>query len=216
MAQVEILLPKMGESVTEATIVEWLKEEGEHIEEDEFIVNIATDKVDNEVPSEYAGKLVKKLFSDGDVVKVGEAFAIIETDKDVEAPEATAIVEEMQVETDVVEETQINETEVELQEEIPVLKNDESGRFYSPLVRNIAKSEGLGMVELSGVPGTGLNQRVTKKDILDYLKNRDNQPVAVKKLEVTQQTNNQVKKSEPPAITLTTHQARTAPQTHWL
>ncbi len=170
MAQVELLLPKMGESVTEATIVEWLKEEGDHVEADEFIVNIATDKVDNEVPSEYEGKLIKKLFNDGDVVQVGQAFAIIEAEAEVSTPaikspiEPAAVVEAEAVVAEVV----VAKSSIE-----PiVVKADSNGRFYSPLVRNIAKEEGIGMDELTQVNGSGKDGRVTKKDMIHYLESR--------------------------------------------
>ena len=144
MAQVEILLPKMGESVSEATIVEWLKEEGDHIEADEFIVNIATDKVDNEVPSEYEGTLVKKLFSDGDVVQVGQAFAIIETEAAVASSNGA---ESAEVKQEVKTEEAPSEAPVEerimVAAEYSAPKVDSNGRFYSPLVRSIAKEEGI-------------------------------------------------------------------------
>lgn len=176
MAQVEILLPKMGESVNEATIVEWLKEEGDAVELDEFIVNIATDKVDNEVPSEYEGVLVKKLFKEGDVVEVGQAFAIIETDAEVETPvEETVIEAELQPEPVLVNGS---DEVVELATVTEISKVDSNGRFYSPLVRTIAKTEGIGMEELSAIKGTGQNQRVTKHDMLAFLEHREEMPKA--------------------------------------
>lgn len=180
MAQVEILLPKMGESVTEATIVEWLKEEGDHVETDEFIVNIATDKVDNEVPSEYEGTLVKKLFSDGDVVQVGQAFAIIDTEVEVEAGGANSPVTAAAV---VVTKTETAVSEVAVEEAATIaiesspIKVDSNGRFYSPLVRNIAKKEGIGKEELTQVNGSGKDGRVTKKDMIHYVESRSDAPV---------------------------------------
>lgn len=167
MAQVEILLPKMGESVSEATIVEWLKEEGDQVEADEFIVNIATDKVDNEVPSEYEGTLVKKLFNDGDVVQVGEAFAIIETDASVEGAPEISTPAEVVVEPVVVEATISAEVIAETPSKI-----DSNGRFYSPLVRSIAKEEGIAIEELASIGGSGKDGRVTKKDIISYVETR--------------------------------------------
>lgn len=173
MAQIEILLPKMGESVTEATIVEWLKEEGDQIEADEFIVNIATDKVDNEVPSEYEGTLVKKLFQDGDVVQVGQAFAIIESEAEVEST--------VEVSTPVAEVVDKVESEVIVENAVVTesiaIKVDSNGRFYSPLVRSIAKEEGIAMEELASVGGSGKDGRVTKKDIISYVESRV-EPVA--------------------------------------
>lgn len=181
MARVEILLPKMGESVTEATIVEWLKEEGDHVEEDEFIVNIATDKVDNEVPTEYEGTLIKKLFNDGDVVQVGQAFAIVETEVEVSVEsvdtspvvQAEAVVEVARVSESVVVETS-------QQSEIAVAKIDSNGRFYSPLVRSIAKKEGVEIEELASIGGSGKDGRVTKKDMIQYVEARIDRPTPVK------------------------------------
>jgi 2-oxoglutarate dehydrogenase E2 component (dihydrolipoamide succinyltransferase) len=174
MAQVEILLPKMGESVSEATIVEWLKEEGDHIEADEFIVNIATDKVDNEVPSEYEGTLVKKLFTDGDVVQVGQAFAIIET----EAAVSTAPVSASPISSGIESAVTTPVSEVKVEKEVLVAddyhapKVDSNGRFYSPLVRSIAKEENIAIEELARIEGSGKEGRVTKKDIIYYVENR--------------------------------------------
>jgi 2-oxoglutarate dehydrogenase E2 component (dihydrolipoamide succinyltransferase) len=198
MAQVEILLPKMGESVSEATIVEWLKEEGDHIEADEFIVNIATDKVDNEVPSEYEGTLVKKLFTDGDVVQVGQAFAIIETEAEVESPIIVATPEPSAVENKVPNAT-INEVK---NIESPVLSDisntDSNGRFYSPLVKSIAKEEGIAMAELAQIDGSGKDGRVTKKDMISYVETRVDEPVTTPKLASTQQS--AVKSAPAPVI----------------
>lgn len=176
MAQVEILLPKMGESVNEATIVEWLKAEGDNVELDEFIVNIATDKVDNEVPSEYEGVLVKKLFKEGDVVEVGQAFAIIETDAEVETT-IEETVEEIVLQA---EPSDVNTADEVLETAVvaEVSKIDSNGRFYSPLVRTIAKKEGVGMEELTAIKGTGQNLRVTKHDILAFLDKREEMPKA--------------------------------------
>lgn len=180
MAQVEILLPKMGESVNEATIVEWLKQEGDAIEEDEFIVNIATDKVDNEVPSEYEGILVKKLFAEGDVVQVGQAFAIIETNAEIETPVAEPITETVKetVSEPIIASSSNNSNQSIDLPLVEVSKTDSNGRFYSPLVRSIAKKEGIEIAELSAIKGSGQNLRVTKKDILGYIENRETQPVA--------------------------------------
>lgn len=182
MAQVEILLPKMGESVTEATIVEWLKEEGDHVETDEFIVNIATDKVDNEVPSEFEGTLVKKLFNDGDVVQVGQAFAIIDTEVEVVAgkessPVTAAAVVETKSEV-AAPGVVVQEAATIAVESIPI-KVDSNGRFYSPLVRNIAKKEGIGIEELTQVNGSGKDGRVTKKDMIHYVESRSNTPAPI-------------------------------------
>jgi len=187
MAQVEILLPKMGESVNEATIVEWLKQEGDAIEEDEFIVNIATDKVDNEVPSEFEGVLVKKLFNEGDVVKVGQAFAIIETDAEVETPvvePVAKLVEEAVLESVAPPSSNNSNLPVDLPL-VEISKTDSNGRFYSPLVRTIAKKEGIGMNELAAIKGSGQNLRVTKGDMISYLEIRDTVPKTIPQPTVT-------------------------------
>ncbi len=175
MAKFELKLPKMGESVAEATITSWLKEVGDTIEMDEPVLEIATDKVDSEVPSEVDGKLVEKLFEVDDVVKVGQTIAIIETDGDVE----DTGMEEESVESD--EEAPAVAKEVE--ESVEKAKAtasasttddfSDSDRFYSPLVRNIAKEEGISLEELERIEGTGKDGRVTKNDILSYVENRD-------------------------------------------
>lgn len=177
MAEVELIMPKMGESITEATVLKWLKNEGDAIEMDEPVLEIATDKVDSEVPSEVAGVLVKKLYSEDDVVEVGKPVAIIATEGGevtVSAPAASP--EPAKEPVAVVENTVASAQETAAP---AVLDAPVAGRFYSPLVLNIAKSEGVGMDELERVPGTGKEGRVTKKDILAYLKNRTATPAAV-------------------------------------
>ncbi|HFS66886.1 MAG TPA: 2-oxo acid dehydrogenase subunit E2, partial [Flavobacteriia bacterium] len=168
MAKFELKLPKMGESVAEATITAWLKEVGDTIELDEAIVEIATDKVDSEVPSEVAGTLIEKKYNVDDVVAVGETIAIIETDADAvgEITETAATGAPKEV-------AKIEKQVASVAESIqqPIAKNGQSGRFYSPLVRNIAKTEGISMEELEAIPGSGKEGRVTKKDILAYLEN---------------------------------------------
>lgn len=167
MAQVELIMPKMGESVAEATIIKWLKKEGDKIEADETVLEIATDKVDSEIPSTAAGTLVKRLFNEGDVVQVGKAIAIISTD-------ANAAVE-----TKI--DTPVQKTEVAAPQTVahsqasPIEKSSSSGKFFSPLVRNIAKEEKVSQAELEAIKGTGANGRVTKNDILAYLPTRGKQ-----------------------------------------
>ena len=171
MARVELIMPKMGESVSEATIITWSKEVGEHVELDETIVEIATDKVDSEVPSTHEGKLIEKLFEADDLVQVGEAFAILETEGGEEvketAAENPAIEEKSEAENKPQEQTNI----VTPQEKV-VVKNS-SDRFYSPLVRSMATKEGIGIDELNEIPGSGKDGRVSKSDMISYLKNRD-------------------------------------------
>lgn len=187
MAEKPIVMPKMGESIAEATIIRWLKNEGERVEKDEPIVEIATDKVDSEIPSTEAGILVKQLYKDGDVVKVGEPVAMINTEGGASAvapaPTATPVAAPV-VETPVAVETAVAAIENQIQAAQPVaepLSNADGSRFYSPLVLNIARTEGVSMMELETVPGTGKEGRVTKSDILAYVANRGTaaQPAAV-------------------------------------
>ena len=165
MAQYELLLPKMGESVAEATIIKWVKAAGDAIDSDESVLEIATDKVDSEVPSPVAGTLVKTLFNEGDVVKVGAVIAIIET-------EAGAVAAAPAVQAPVAVPSTIPGIALtEATTESPRISNAEN-RFYSPLVKSIAASEGLAQHELDSIAGSGNDGRVTKNDILNYLSNR--------------------------------------------
>ncbi|WP_184543310.1 dihydrolipoamide acetyltransferase family protein [Mucilaginibacter sp. FT3.2] len=212
MAQYQLLLPKMGESVAEATVIKWNKNPGDHVDADEAVMEIATDKVDSDVPSPVAGKLIKQLYQENDVVQVGAVIAIIETE------EATSAVEPQITPAPVVEETPephytaFEETVPvaaapvvaesfasekqpgiaasadipgisQLQEKIasaydPTFKGE--GRFYSPLVRNIASQEGISISELDGIPGTGSEGRLTKDDLLSYVQYKHS-PAAVQK-----------------------------------
>ncbi|MDG1246401.1 MAG: dihydrolipoamide acetyltransferase family protein [Polaribacter sp.] len=166
MARFELKLPKMGESVAEATITSWLKEVGDTIELDEAIVEIATDKVDSEVPSEVEGTLVEVLFEKDEVVAVGATIAIIET--------AVDAVSDAETPKEVIEVTAVEKTIEKAIEVVatPISKISESGKFYSPLVRNIAKTEGITMAELETISGSGKDGRVAKNDILSFLENR--------------------------------------------
>lgn len=170
MAKFELKLPKMGESVAEATITNWVKNVGDTIEQDETVVEVATDKVDSEVPSEVAGKIVEILFQVDDVVQVGQTIAIIETEggdaESVASPAANVAVEAVAKTVDVAKET----TQVDFAD---------SDKFFSPLVKNIAKEEGVSVQELEAIAGTGKDGRVTKNDILDYVKNRGSQAQSV-------------------------------------
>ncbi|QNM86966.1 2-oxo acid dehydrogenase subunit E2 [Polaribacter pectinis] len=178
MARFELKLPKMGESVAEATITSWLKEVGETIELDEAIVEIATDKVDSEVPSEVEGTLVEILFEKDEVVAVGATIAIIETEGEDSTTEETPKVETPK-EVAAVEKTIEKANEVVA---TPISKTSDSGKFYSPLVRNIAKTEGVSMEELETIAGSGKEGRVTKEDILAFVENRTSAPKAVSTL----------------------------------
>ncbi|KEZ93979.1 dihydrolipoamide acetyltransferase family protein [Nonlabens ulvanivorans] len=167
MAKFELKLPKMGESVAEATITSWLKNVGDTIEADEAILEIATDKVDSEVPSEVDGTLVEVLFQVDDVVQVGQTIAIIETDGDNASAPAPAATETTAPAATTVE-TASAQVEKGMETAAPVDYTD-SDSFYSPLVKNIAKEENISLQELESIKGTGSNGRVTKNDILSYV-----------------------------------------------
>jgi len=169
MAKFELKLPKMGESVAEATLTAWLKDIGDKIDADEPVLEIATDKVDSEVPSEVEGVLVQKLFEVDAIVEVGQTIAIIETDADT-AVVTTFTPEVVQVsEPNEVEQLEVSITNI--QEDVNVVDSNDN-RFYSPLVRNIAKKEGVTQAQLDSIQGSGKDGRVTKKDILAYLSHR--------------------------------------------
>ena len=177
MAKYKLLLPAMGESVDEATVTQWLKNEGDIIEADDAVVEIATDKVDSEVPSEISGKLLKKLVEENQVVRVGEPLAIIETSQElpeVEEPEEspTEIPEPTEVKADFLE----SKAKEILAPPTPAVPTTSGDTYFSPLVKSIAKKEGLTEAELQQIPGTGKNGRVTKKDILQFLQSRSLQP----------------------------------------
>ena len=173
MAQFELILPKMGESVAEATVTNWLKNVGDTIEAEESVVEVATDKVDSEVPSPVSGTLVKIISEVNDVAEVGAAIAIIETEGEGAAESPAAPVAEAapsQAPTPAAAAT--IETEVAAAVSTATggeLTKSSNGRFYSPLVRSMAKEEGIGQAELDAIPGSGKEGRVTKKDIIAYL-----------------------------------------------
>ena len=174
MARFELKLPKMGESVAEATITSWLKEVGDTIELDEAVVEIATDKVDSEVPSEVEGILVEILYQKDDVVAVGEVIAIIEIEGEgAEIENLDTIKSAVSPEVAEVEKTMEKAAAVIA---TPITKDIDSGKFYSPLVRNIAKTEGVSMEELETIAGSGKDGRVTKEDILLYLESGESAP----------------------------------------
>lgn len=168
MSKFELKLPKMGESVAEATITSWLKEVGDTIEMDEAIVEIATDKVDSEVPSEVEGVLVERFFEVDEIVGVGQVIAVIETSGDVEvAVEATEEVVET-IPEDLPTVASVKAKAEEMNVAVADL-NSPSGKFFSPLVKNIAKTEGISLEELESIKGSGKDQRITKNDILAYI-----------------------------------------------
>ena len=171
MAEIEIRLPKMGESVTEATITNWLKEVGDTVEMDEPLVEVATDKVDNELPSEAEGVLVKKLYEVDDVVQVGDVIAVISTDGDAPAATPSTDAAPVAVETEKVEAEVMAAVAAPVNGSSDLPKSGSNGKFYSPLVRSIAKTEGISMEQLESIQGSGENNRVTKKDILNFISN---------------------------------------------
>jgi 2-oxoglutarate dehydrogenase E2 component (dihydrolipoamide succinyltransferase) len=174
MAKFELKLPKMGESVAEATLTSWLKEVGDTIEEDEAVLEIATDKVDSEVPSEVTGVLVEKLFEVDDVIQVGQTIAVIEiAGKGIVAEPSTAKTETVIAPAHEV----IAAVETPIVEVASSVVQSSDTRFYSPLVKNIAASEGISQQELDHISGSGKDGRVTKNDILHFVGNRRLQPV---------------------------------------
>jgi 2-oxoglutarate dehydrogenase E2 component (dihydrolipoamide succinyltransferase) len=173
MAEIELMMPKMGESVAEATIIKWLKEEGDQIDAEESVLEIATDKVDSEIPSTTEGVLKKKLFNEGDVVQVGQAIAIIETEAAVENTPKPTTASPSKVETSSTKTTSEPTAIVDTQAGATNIERvSSSGKFYSPLVRSIAKAEGISIQELESIEGTGKDGRVTKSDILAYIPNK--------------------------------------------
>jgi 2-oxoglutarate dehydrogenase E2 component (dihydrolipoamide succinyltransferase) len=172
MANAELVMPKMGESIMEATILKWLKKPGDKIEQDESVLEVATDKVDTEVPSTHAGVLKEILAKEGEVVKVGKPIAIIATEAGatvVTAPATPVVSAETKTETRAVTPAPVNGNG---SSHSAVVDFKSSTRFYSPLVKNIAKAENIAVAELETVSGSGAEGRVTKKDILAYVQNR--------------------------------------------
>jgi 2-oxoglutarate dehydrogenase E2 component (dihydrolipoamide succinyltransferase) len=169
MAKYEVVMPKMGESVQEATITKWFKKEGDRVEEDDSLLEIATDKVDTEIPSPVAGIMVKALYKENDTVPVGEVIAVIDIDGDAKVKDEKEK-EEKAAAKPVKEEPEQKEPARE--EKKSVKAERPSGRFYSPLVRNIAKQENISGAELDSIAGTGNNGRVSKQDMLKYVGNR--------------------------------------------
>ncbi|MFO7873708.1 MAG: dihydrolipoamide acetyltransferase family protein [Bacteroidales bacterium] len=203
MARFELKMPKLGESITEATITKWLKNVGDTIELDDPILELSTDKVDSEIPSPVEGVLKEQLFNEGDTAEVDTVIAIIEVedeegdagddadtsssddkDKAGQAPEAKEDSDQSQPDAsdqsqpDAEAAAKTAETTSETTGSTPAGKKGESGRFYSPLVRSIAMEENIPMEELETIPGTGKNNRLTKDDLLAYLKKRKEQPAA--------------------------------------
>jgi 2-oxoglutarate dehydrogenase E2 component (dihydrolipoamide succinyltransferase) len=177
MAIVDLVMPKLGESIMEATILKWHKKPGDAVQQDETVLDIATDKVDSEVPSTAAGRIAEILFKENEVVPIGSVIARIETNVNAEAGDDIYVPAPVADVTENVNE--ISEVPYVPSDHIPATNGSGSGRlnrFYSPLVMNIANSEGISMTELEQITGTGNEGRVTKKDILHYLANRTQRP----------------------------------------
>ncbi len=168
MARYELIFPSLGESVTEAVVTNWLKKVGDPVEAEESIVEVSTDKVDTEVPTDVSGILAEIKFQVNDVVKVGEVIAVIETQEEISTSGEALDVVQQSVAS--LEKNIANIQQSTLAQ--PQIDFSKTERFYSPLVKNIAKKEGISLSELDSIKGTGLNDRVTKSDILDYLSHR--------------------------------------------
>lgn len=171
MAEFQLVMPKMGESIAEATIIKWTKNEGDTIAQDETVLEIATDKVDSEVPSSYAGVLIKKLFKENDVVPVGAVIAIIADSAGASITASAPVAQDNKI-AEIVKEAAATleaKTETVAHSIKPAI---DGNRFYSPLVLNIARTENISMQVLETIPGTGAEGRVTKRDILAYIENK--------------------------------------------
>lgn len=187
MSMVDLIMPRLGESIVEATILKWHKKPGDAVAMDETVLDIATDKVDSEVPSTADGTIAEVLYNENDVVPVGTVIARIQTAGGEVADQASTTPQPEHEEADVVEE--VPYTPGEIRASKPATQGV---RFYSPLVLNIAASEGISMSELEQIPGTGQDGRVSKKDIINYLKNRGASPVSQPVQEVQTSTSTAV------------------------
>jgi len=173
MAKFDIIMPKLGESIIEATITRWVKNVGDTLEEDDSIVEIATDKVDSEIPSPVEGTLVKLLFEEGDIVAVGTVIAIVDTNEDGDNEVTDDGNSEKPIETVAVTPMEIKNADNENIDEKSKNSFADSTKFYSPLVKSMATTENISVEELDAIQGSGKDGRVTKIDVQDYLNNRD-------------------------------------------
>ncbi|MFT6333765.1 MAG: 2-oxoglutarate dehydrogenase E2 component (dihydrolipoamide succinyltransferase) [Saprospiraceae bacterium] len=209
MAKVELIMPKMGESITEATILKWVKNVGDSVALDETILEIATDKVDSDIPSPVAGKIIEVLFNEDDVVEVGKVIAILATEGEDVSP-SPAVAEKAEAPSAAVPEKAEPANVPFTPEPAPIASSSSSSdRFYSPLVKNIAKQENISVTELDSIAGSGANGRVTKRDILEYVANRSSAPVQTTTASVLTTTAPAAQSSTPPtsskSSTATTH-----------
>ena len=196
MADFNLVMPKLGESVQEATITKWLVKPGDMVQEDDSLLEIATDKVDSDIPSPVAGKVLKVLFPENSLVPVGEVIAVINTEGTgtvEETPAAAVAKPESKKPTDDILPVEKDASSVAA--EVEAGKGESSGRFYSPLVRSIARKENISESELNSIPGNGTDGRVRKTDVLKYLEKRTQQPASVKQ--------EQAKRSEPSKVNIT-------------
>ena len=207
MGKYLLKLPKMGESVAEATLTAWLKDVGDSISIDESIVEVATDKVDSDIPSEVEGVLIEKRFEVNQIAQVGDVIGVIEVAGETEVIEEEEVIDsnvskpEVQGITADVDPVEIIEADISNAQTIintPIISVSDTSRFYSPLVKNIAKEEGISIDELDQVPGTGDKGRVTKKDILAYIEGRANSGSEIKYIPT--QPISQIHSEEPPSI----------------
>ena len=208
----DVIMPKMGESITEGTILTWHKKPGDTIEVDETIVEVSTDKVDTEIPSPESGTITELLFNEGDVVEVGKVIAKIDTgngeaakteQKEEPKEEAKEVKEEIKEEPKQEpkeEEKEEEEKEEEVSEPVEMSGASSGSRFYSPLVMNIAKENGIGFSELESIPGTGKEGRVSKKDILSYLETRGQQKTESKATPEVKEEKREEKKAETKSV----------------
>lgn len=202
MANFELVMPKLGESIIEATIVRWHKKEGDQVTEDESIADLATDKVDSEIPSPVEGTISKLLFKEGDIVPVGKVIAIINMGgADAAVPTESQVVAEPAAEP-VSEAKAPEQADTNVIEAVPSPAG--SDRFYSPLVRNIAKQENIPFSELDQLKGSGKDDRLTKQDLLDYLKTRGSKPAAAPATSAPVTSTAERPKVQAPAVTSTT------------
>ena len=172
MTHFELVMPKMGESIIEATILRWTKNIGDVVDIDDTLVEIATDKVDTDVPSPVKGKVIDILFKENDVVPVGQTIAIIATEPD--ADEKTYVSQDILTNDSSVNHTKSHSPDLQTPPVISTVSTAKSNRFYSPLVKNMALKENISYEQLDAIPGTGMQGRVTKNDLLDYLESRKN------------------------------------------
>ncbi|GAL86457.1 dihydrolipoamide acetyltransferase [Sporocytophaga myxococcoides] len=196
MALVEMVMPKMGESIMEGTILRWLKNVGDKIEQDESVLEVATDKVDTEVPATASGVLKEILAQNGEVIPVGKPIAIIATEGDDQSTAPAVQATPKETTSNLTTQTSVVKNETPAKSHI---SNGESLRFYSPLVMNIARQENVTMAELEAIKGTGKDERVTKNDILDYIQTRKTSTVASSEKQQFQEAhkNEQKKESAP-------------------